>query len=485
MWESYYSPVTLTDALELLKLYGSRARIVAGGTDLILEIEGGARSPSTLIDLSRIPGLDTIRLGEDGQIHLGPNVTHNHVIGSELCVERAFPLAQACSTVGSAQLRNQATVVGNLVTASPANDTIAPLLALDACLTLESAARGCRTVALGEFYRGVRQTALEPDELVTAVSFEPLAENERGIFLKLGLQQAMAIAVVNVAAVLAFDGPRVTRARLALGSVAPTVIRAPEAEEALKGQRLDEDVIARAAERAAAAARPIDDIRGSADYRRRMVALLTRRALLALREGSERSGWLPALPRLWGETEGHFRPRGGAVAFTAGDTSQPIEMTINGQAYAIQGAANTTLLHLVREKAGLTGTKEGCGEGECGSCTLLLDGIAVLSCLLPAPRAHGARITTVEGLAQDGQLTPLQQAFIEEGAVQCGYCTPGFLMAGHALLAERPHPSPAEIRQSLVGNLCRCTGYYKIIRAVERAAGGAAEEPAPLGEVRP
>lgn len=147
-----------------------------------------------------------------------------------------------------------------------------------------------------------------------------------------------------------------------------------------------------------------------------------------------------------------------------------ISLTVNGQQETLEVPSNWTLLQLLRDGLALTGTKNGCSAGECGACTVMLNGEPVNSCMVLAAEVNGAEVTTVEGLARDGKLDPLQQAFIDEGAVQCGFCTPGMLMAARALLNRNPHPSEEQIRGALVGNLCRCTGYTRIVRAVQKAA---------------
>ena len=476
MWQTYHAPRTVAEALELLAQHGDACRLIAGGTDLILEIERGVRQQKIIVDISRIVDLGALKR-RNGTLTLGALVTHNQVVGTSEAVAHAFPLARACWLVGAPQIRNRGTVAGNCITASPANDTIAPLWAMDATFTLASRDRGERTLACAEFFRGVRKTALQPDEMLVRINVPALKPNERGTFLKLGLRQAQAISVVNVAVVVEFvddhatarslpvgrSTHHVSRARIALGSVAPTIVRAGEAEAYLAGKELTDEVIDRAAELTAAAARPISDVRGGADYRRDMVRVLTARALRQLRDGTERADW-PEQPVLLQGSGIRDQETGGRGQETG------VSLVLNGKPTVLQNAGGKTLLRAIREDAGLTGTKEGCAEGECGACTVWLDGVAVMSCLVPAERAEGCEVITVEGLARsDGSLSPLQQAFIDTAAVQCGYCTPGILMSAANLLEEFPQPTADQVKQALTGNLCRCTGYYKILEAVERA----------------
>ncbi len=477
MYSTYLSPTTLDEALALKAQHGDHACILAGGTDLLLEMERGVRTapdggPLILIDLTRIPGLAEIR-EVDGVIQLGPLVTHNQAAASPLISAKALPLARASWEVGAPQIRNRATVAGNLITASPANDTIVPLIAMNASVTLASGERGERTLALADFITGFRKVDMRPDEILVGISFPALGENERGSFIKLGLRKAQAISVVSIAGIVAFtpspapspgtgEGELLTvvSARISLGAVSAVIGRATEAEAFLAGKALTDEVIDQAAELALRSASPIDDIRAGADYRRGMVRSLTARLLRQLRDGTERDGWSGHPITLWGDTGGVW-PVNPQLA-----TRNSQLTTVNGQPVNLPGHMN--LLDSLRE-AGFVGVKEGCAEGECGACTVFLDGMAVMACMVPAERAAGSEVVTVEGLGNIEQMHPVQDALVQSGGVQCGYCTPGFVMSGAKLLEERPHPSRAEAAEALTGNLCRCTGYRKILDAVVMA----------------
>ena len=480
MWNEYLNVTSIDEVLQALAARGERARIVAGATDLILELERGVRTGiEALIDVTRIPNLDQITIDEDDVIHLGPLVTHNHCVESRLIRARAYPLARAAWEVGAPQIRNRGTIAGNLITASPANDTITPLMALHASVTLQSTS-GVRTVALRDFYQGVRKTVMQANEMLVDISFPAMNSNARGTFIKLALRRAQAISIIDAAIILDVEADAIKSAAITLGAVAPVIIHAQEAESYLAGKPLTDEVFEEAARITMEATKPIDDIRGSAAYRREMVRVCTLRGLRSIRDGQEQNG-MPSEPiLLWGKDE-----LNGHVPASKHFPSSPIETTINGKKYAFTSGHNKTLLRLLREEGNLIGTKEGCAEGECGACTIFLDGRAVMACLVPAPRAHGAEIVTVEGLAtmESGGLStqeqeqppavqklhPIQEAFIEHGAVQCGYCTPGFIMSSVMLLEEKSNPTRGEIEQAITGNLCRCTGYYKIVQAIEDA----------------
>jgi xanthine dehydrogenase iron-sulfur cluster and FAD-binding subunit A len=459
-WKEFFVPSSLAEALRLKAEWGAKAKFVSGGTDMLVDLDSGRQPPCPLIDLSRVDELNFIRREANG-LRIGGGVTHAQIIKSVEIAEVAPVLARAALEVGSPQIRNRSTLSGNIVTASPAADTVPPLLALDATLEL-TGINGKRELPLADFITGFRQVALAEDELISSI-FIPYVRNFRqGVFLKLGLRQAQAISVVSVTVVLEFDPNNlVSKAAIALGSVAPTVVRAIQAESLLVGKTLDTALIQAAAELALYAASPIADVRASAGYRRAMVKNLTVKALTYLK--NKELPPLPADPEVTLQVPFEKPP----TTAPQGDLShKAVEVSVNGRRTLIPNAGQLSLLYALRH-AGLNGTKEGCLEGECGACTVLLNGKAVDSCLVPAPTAHNGEVTTIEGLAHEGELHPLQQAFIEQGGVQCGFCTPGLIMSGSTLLMEHPHGvGEWQCRSALVGNLCRCTGYSKVIAAV-------------------
>jgi carbon-monoxide dehydrogenase medium subunit len=463
----YYEPATLAEAIGLQLSYGDKAKVMAGGTHLLVLMKDEREAPQALVNLSRIPGLAAIGLREsEAELAIGACATIRAIAAHPLVRQHFNALAEACAAFGSTQIQSMGTIGGNVCNGSPAADTVPSLVAFGAALELVGP-EGERTLPVEKFLLGPGKTDLRPGEILKNIVLPLPAPGTASLYMKLSRVSA-DLAKASLAVVLTRRGETVADCRLAMGSVAPTVVRLFRAEEVLAGAPCDEAHLAEAAKLASSQISPIDDLRSTAWYRRELAGVMVRDGVeLAWQRASGKTAPLPAIPVA---PNGHETPPAGMRAL-AGERQQ-IELTVNGKAVSVQVTANDLLLNVLREKLELTGAKYGCGVGECGACTVEIDGRPALGCLTLALSAVGKQISTVESLQdpKTGELDPLQQAFIDETGYQCGYCTPGILMTVRSLLKANPHPSEAEIREHLKGNRCRCTGYASIVRSVLAAS---------------
>jgi CO/xanthine dehydrogenase FAD-binding subunit len=275
----YLEPNTMDEALSLLSQYKGRAKVMAGGTDLLPKLkEREIEAPEVIIDLKGLPNLNTIEYDEVEGLSLGALVTIHAVETSPIVQERFGILFQAVESMASAQVRNRGTIAGNLCNAVPSADTAPALLALEARIKLTSQ-KGERNVNIEDFFTGPSETVLTDEEMLQEIHVPNLPPHGRGAYLKLSPRSAMDLAVVGVAAVVIIEDQICNDIRIALGAVAPTPIRARRAEKEARGQKLSDEVIARAARTASEECSPISDHRASAEYRCNMVEVLTRRAI--------------------------------------------------------------------------------------------------------------------------------------------------------------------------------------------------------------
>lgn len=464
----YQEAATLDEALALLESHAGKARVLAGGTDLMVMMKMERARPGTVINISKIPGLGEVRANPDGSLSLGALVSI-HTLATHPAVRARYPgLAEAAQSFGSTQIEMMGTVGGNLCNGSPAADTAPVLLALCADVILASKA-GRRILPLEEFFRGPGKTALRQDELLVEVTIPAAQPGSTSVFLK-AARVVADLAKASLAIAFTRDGEHIQACRVAMGSVAPVPVLLLKTAKALIGQDYAPELLAAAGKIAGEEISPIDDARSSAWYRRQIAGVLLQDAMaLAWERAAERMGQRPALQSemIAGKVGRRPAPQSGTAR---AEELREIELNVNGRAQRVFVKPNELLLNVLREKLQLTGSKYACGIGECSACTVQIDGQPMLSCLILAVSAAGKEIVTVEGLEQDGKLDLVQEAFIEHTAYQCGYCTPGILMTAKSLLGENPHPSEDEARQYLRGNHCRCTGYASIVRAVLGAA---------------
>jgi carbon-monoxide dehydrogenase medium subunit len=462
----YLEPSSLEEAISLLDAHGGSAQVLAGGTDLIVQMKMERTAPEYVVNISRVLELDGI-VPKDNSLQVGALTTIRTIRNAPQIQAEYTALAEACAAFGSTQIQMMGTIGGNVCNGSPASDTVPALMAFDAQLVL-AGPDGKRTVPVEEFLVGPGKTSLHRGELLVSTTLPTLTGGKVGsAFIKVSRVEA-DLAKVNVVAVLGREGDRVVDCRLAFGAVGPTVLRTREAEAVLTGQPFSAELALKAGQVASEEIAPIDDVRSTAWYQREVVKAITHDVLQLAWERSKET-------RRQGdkETEGqeitHHASR--TSHHVSRDTNHEIELMVNDVRHRLSVKPNELLLNVLRERLELTGSKYGCGIGECGACTVLLNGKPVMSCLVLAVVADGSEIVTVEGLAgPDGELDPLQEAFIEHAAFQCGYCTPGMLMTSKGLLQETPSPTKDEIRDYLKGNRCRCTGFTSIVRAVSSCA---------------
>ena len=432
----YARPATVEEAISVLAAHDG-ARPLAGGQTLVNVMKQRAASPDVLVDLADLHELREIGFSADGMLEIGAMVTCTQLMSSSE-VEVARPiLAEVAGTIADVQVRNRGTIGGNVCVSDPTNHFPPLLVALDATFTIRGEA-GERTVSAPEFFVGVYMTAVGEGELLTKVNVPASTGAGDG-----------------------YAGTHDRRARNLHRQCRCDRLRGCGARRNRLRRRL-----AGTRHRDGGAARRRRLLGGCRSHRRGRARRVARPAL-----GRPRLGRLPAPPR-GGLRGARGAPgRGEAEVVAEPVTSRTVSVEVNGEQIELEVPTRRLLVHFLRDDLGLTGTHIGCDTGNCGACTVHVNGEAVKSCMLLAVQAEGTKISTVEGLAADGELTALQQAFNEHHALQCGYCTPGMLMSATALLATNPHPSEEDVRVAIQGNICRCTGYVNIVEAVVAAGG--------------
>jgi xanthine dehydrogenase iron-sulfur cluster and FAD-binding subunit A len=448
---SYHRPNRFEDAL---RLAAQGVAVLAGGTRLLAS---GAEVP-ILLDLSALE-LSRLRIDE-GDLEIGAMTTLQDVLDSPLAHDvTAGLLPDACRAHSvSRMIRGAATLGGEAIFGAPDSDVTAALLALNAVFIVTRHEGDVESPAL----RFLKKPAadLEGGGILRALV---IPGGVQGTALERVAVLRSAPSLLSVAVSISFAGEKCSRARIALTGLEGRPARVGQAESRLEGTTADAAAIERALDEVAKHAQFRADAHAGAAYRKAAARPLVRRALERAVERARRPEVRPApRPRA-------ARPRGAPVQPLDYFTSGRLEFHLNGKPFGAAIEARTTLLELLR-RAGLHGVKHGCETGECGACTVLLDGRPTLGCMTLAMRAQDRSIETVEGLGKPDALHPIQQAFVDTGAIQCGYCTPAMEMCAKALLDAVPEPEEEDVRDALAGALCRCTGYVKPVEAVLLAA---------------
>ncbi len=434
----YSAPRSLDEALAQLAEVGEEGRVLAGGQSLIPMMKLRLAEPAHLVDINRIPDLDQIGV-DNGHLSIGALVRHAQMASSDVVSEHSSLMASAAPWISDPLVRNRGTLCGSVAHCDPEGDWNSVMLALGATVVARST-DGERRIPISEFAVDFFTNSLQPGEMVVGVEVPKDGPRSGGSYLKLE-RKIGDYATVGVATQIDLDDAgKIASAGLALTSVGSINIAVSEAPRMMTGEEPTAGTLLRGGQPR------LDDVRSRGRCAR------SRRVQAGGGQDLHGAGF-----------------RQGAGHGAAGGGVMQVSVTVNGAAYEREVEPRKLLVDFIRSDLGLTGTHIGCDTTNCGACTVLVDGVPMKSCTMLAVQADGSSLRTVEGLKQNGQLHPIQAAFKEHHGLQCGFCTPGMMLVGTALIEENPSPTDDEVRWAISGNICRCTGYTTIVTAIQAA----------------
>lgn len=473
---------SVDDAVRLLLEY-PQAQIIAGGSDVLVQMREGKRAGAELVSIYGLDELRGVVMEEDGTIRIGSLTSFSHITKDPIIQKYINVLGEAVDMAGGPQIRNIGTIGGNTCNGVTSADSASTLFAWDAVIEL-AGPDGIRRIPIKDFYIKAGKVDLRPGEIQTAILIPREAyEGYEGHYIKYAMRNAMDIATLgcSVNVKLSEDKKTFTDVRIAYGVAGPVPMRAVHAEAAGRGLEVTEENIEKIGNTVLEDVTPRDSWRASKAFREHISKLLCKRAL---REAVRRAGGMTEeqSPEVSNsktvealEKKEQTEASSGASCHTimtdaeSGKQYKLVRCRINGVERETMVDVRASLTDMLRNDYSLTSVKKGCEVGECGACNVIIDGECYNSCIYLAVWADGKEIRTLEGLmGPDGELSDIQQAFIDEAAVQCGFCTPGVIMSAEEILESGKEYTRDELRKQLSGHLCRCTGYENILNAVEK-----------------
>ena len=473
--KALYEARSVEHAIRLLQEH-PQAQIIAGGSDVLVQMREGKRAGAELVSIYGLDELRGVRMEADGTIRIGPLTSFSHIAKDPLIRKYIGVLGEAVDMVGGPQIRNIGTIGGNTCNGVTSADSASTLFAWDAVIELIGP-EGVRRIPIRDFYIRAGKVDLRPAEIQTGILIRRESyEGYQGHYIKYAMRNAMDIATLgcSVNVKLSDDRKTFTDIRIAYGVAGPVPMRAVHAEAAGKGLPVTEDSIEKISSTVLEDVTPRDSWRASKAFREHISKVLCSRALTeavkrAESETAQETEWEEKSDIRENNLRGCADNGGDHSIYTENGRYKLIRCRINGVDREAVVDVRASLTDMLRNDYSLTSVKKGCEVGECGACNVIIDGECYNSCIYLAAWADGKEIRTLEGLmGPNGELSDIQQAFIDEAAVQCGFCTPGVIMSAVEILESGKEYTRDELRKLLSGHLCRCTGYENILNAVEK-----------------